>query len=343
MRNTRAARRLSTALGVAVLAGTLAACGGTVGGSATGADAARSIESLVSDAAKAAPTADRATTATSPTTATATTAPEQPPVTVTVDKTGWYAGFAITVEQATASESFKGADVELALRFTNIGRETARIPSAMSTEVDGSVATTSGDLPQDDIPSGATAEGTLFVAVPAQNDDEAVDLQGAIDSVVLVYGEKGDNRTVIPLAQGAKVDSVEPRSLAAGGALAQSSVTVELLGGDLAPSYLSGEAGKVTIDLLIKVTCAADCRASGYYSSVEYFTLTDAAGVTIAPDSQRTWYCCEAIYPGTVVQGDHSNLVFVVDAPATGAWTLTYEDPTVTAEGHPAASVSFTV
>jgi hypothetical protein len=26
-----------------------------------------------------------------------------------------------------------------------------------------------------------------------------------------------------------------------------------------------------------------------------------------------------------------------------GPWTLTYEDPTVTAEGHPAASVSFTV
>ncbi len=342
MPNISAARRLSTALGVAVLAGILAACGGTVGGSATGADMARSIESLVSDAAKAAPTADRATTATSPTTATATTAPEQPPLTVTVDKTGWYAGFAISVEQATASQSFTGAEVELALRFTNIGRETARIPYAMSAEVNGSVVTTSGDLPQDDIPSGATAEGTLFVAVPAPND-EAVDLQEAIDSVVLVYGEKGDNRTVIPLAQGTPVDSIEPRSLAAGGVLAQSSVTVELLGGDVAPAYLSGEDGKVTIDLLIKVTCAADCRASGYYSSVGYFTLTDAAGVTIAPDSQRTWYCCEAIYPGTVVQGDHSNLVFVVDAPATGAWTLTYEDPTVTAEGHPAASVSFTV
>jgi len=46
--------RMCTALGAAVLAMMLAACGGTVSGSATGADVARSIESLVSDAAKAA-------------------------------------------------------------------------------------------------------------------------------------------------------------------------------------------------------------------------------------------------------------------------------------------------
>jgi hypothetical protein len=338
-----AVRRLSTALGAAVLTGLLAACGATVSGSATGADVARSLESIVGDAAKAAPTGDRTTTAESSEPSTVASSTEQPPVTVAVDKTGWYAGFAITVEQATASESFNGAEVELALTFTNIGRETAQIPYAMSVEVDGSVGTTSGDLPQDDVPSGATAEGTLFVAVPAENDDEAVDLQRAIDSVVLVFGEKGDNRTLIPLAPDAPVDSVQPRSLTAGGTLSQSSVTVELLGGDLAPTYDSGEEGKMTTDLLIKVSSAAHCRASGYYSSVDYFTLTDAAGVTIAPDSQRTWYCCEAIYPGTVVQGDRSNLVFVVDEPGTGTWTLKYEDPAVTAEGFPAGSLSFTV
>jgi len=334
---------MCTALGAAVLAMTSAACGGTVSGSATGADVARSIESLVSDAAKAAPTADRsAATPTSAAPAPAT-ASEPPPLPVTVDKTGWYAGFAITVEQATARESFNGAEVELALRFTNIGRESAQIPYAMSVEVDGSVGTTPVDLPQDDIPSGATAEGTLYVAVPGDEDGAAVDRQRAIDSIVVVYGEQGDNRTLIPLAADQPVTTIEPKDLTVGGTLSQSQVGIELVDGRLVPSWASGDAGKLVIDLGIKVSCAADCRSSGYYSDRDYFTLTDPAGTKFPADAMRSGYCCEAIYPGTVVQGDGSTLVFVIEQPGTGTWTLNYEDPTVTAEGFPAGSLTFTV
>lgn len=348
MTPSRTPRRLLTALGTVLLAGALAACGTTVGGSATGA-----ATPAAGDAAKA-PMPDRgsgtaaesvATSAMS-TTQSPSGGAEQPPLTVPIGRTGWFDGFAITVGQATATESFDGAEVELALTFTNVGRETATIPYQMSVEVAGAVATTSGDLPQNEIPAGATGKGTLFVAVPgdeAGGDGGTVDLQQAIDKIVLVYGERGDNRTLIPLEKEQPVDSVEPRKLDASGTMAQSSVKVDLRGGDLAPGYASGEAGKVTIDLLIAVSCAADCRASGYYSSVDYFTLTDPAGVTIVPDQDRTWYCCEAIYPGTVVQGDHANLVFLVDAPATGTWTLKYEDPAVTAEGFPAGSLTFTV
>lgn len=353
MTPSRTARRLITAIGAAFLAGALTACGTTVGGSATGA-----ATPAAGDAAKA-PMPDRGSGTTAGATSAASTAAsiesttgsttggaEQPPVTAAVDRTGWFDGFAITVGQATATESFDGAQVELALAFTNIGRETATIPYQMSVEVAGAVATTSGDLPQNEIPAGATGKGTLFVAVPgdvAGGDGGTVDLQRAIDEIVLVYGEQGDNRTLIPLDPAQPVDSVEPRKLDVSGTMAQSSVTVELRGGDLAPGYASGEAGKVTIDLLIAVSCAADCRASGYYSSVDYFTLTDPAGVALVPDRDRTWYCCEAIYPGTVVQGDHTNLVFLVDAPAAGTWTLKYEDPAVTAEGFPAGMLAFTV
>jgi len=60
-------------------------------------------------------------------------------------------------------------------------------------------------------------------------------------------------------------------------------------------------------------------------------------------DAALARYGAEAIYPGTVVQGDGSTLVFVIEQPGTGTWTLNYEDPTVTAEGFPAGSLTFTV
>jgi hypothetical protein len=341
VRNLTAVRRLSTALGGAVLAAAVSACGGTVGGNATGADVARSIESFVSDAAKAAPTGGRTTT-TPPASAAATTAAEQPPLTVAVAKTGWHEGFAITVEDATATENLGGAAVEMSLRYQNIGRTAGYVPRG-SVQVAGAVGSTFDDIVSDEIPPGATGKGTITVGVDAQALDGTVDLQRAIDAVALVYGEQGDNRTLIPLAANQPVESVEPKDLTVGGSLSQSQVNIEVVDGRLLPSWESGEAGRLVIDLRIKVSCAADCRPSGYYADRDYFTLTDPAGTTLPTDAMRSGYCCEAIYPATIVQGTDLTLAFVVDEATAGTWTLTYEDPTVTAEGYPAGSLAFTV
>jgi hypothetical protein len=336
-------RRMLTALGAAVLAGTLSACGATLGGTATG--VARSTGSTI-DAAKAAPADGRTTVTAVPLqdpTAASGSRPGPAPLPVTVAKTGWYGGFAITVESATATSEFGHAEVEMNLSYLNIGRAAGYVPRG-SVEVDGAVSSTVDDISSDEIPAGATGRGTIVVGgVEAQTPDGSIDLQKAVDSIVLVYGEQGDNRTLIPLAAGQPVDSIEPKDLPVGGRLNQSQVIIEVVDGRLVPSWDSGEAGKRVVDLRIKVSCAADCRPSGYYADRDYFTLTDPAGTKLPADAARSGYCCEAIYPATIVQGNDLTVAFVVDEATAGTWTLTYEDPSVTAEGFPPGSLTFPV
>ena len=91
----------------------------------------------------------------------------------------------------------------------------------------------------------------------------------------------------------------------------------------------------------VKLTCATGCQASGYYVDRTYFTLTDSAGDKLAVDG-RSRFCCEALYPETVSDGESNVLTFVVDAPGTGDYTLTYEDPALTTAGSPPATIAFT-
>ena len=150
-----------------------------------------------------------------------------------------------------------------------------------------------------------------------------------------------DNQTIIPLAAAGAVDSVEPKTLTAAGALAQGQIMIEVVSGTLAPSYESGEKGDALLNLRIKLTCAAGCQAQGYNTGVEEFSVTGPDGTSVTADS-RSDYCCDALYPETVSDSERNILTFVVPSPGTGAYQLTYTNPYLTSTGTAPATLDFT-
>src|SRR5262245_55219698 len=79
---------------------------------------------------------DESTTTTAAKAATATSTGQ--PTVRTLGKTGWYKGFAITVDTATlAPPRFQSADLELAVTYENLTTETANVPRATNIVQDG--------------------------------------------------------------------------------------------------------------------------------------------------------------------------------------------------------------
>ncbi len=333
-------RRLITGcIAGAVLAGALAGCGeGSTAGTA-----AANIAAAVSSASAAAQTAEP------PAITNVTTAETDAPTSAStgtslavkrnLNRTGWYDGFAITVVDASATPGFgDDVDVEVSFLYENLGIEKGRAPQG-AIEADG--VTTDGEYDNPDgIPGQGKGKGSVVFTV-APPTDAALDLGDAMDAVTLVYGDASDNQTKIPLADDGKVDSVEPQKITTTGTMKQGDITIEVLGGSLAPSYESGEKGKALLNLRITLTCAPGCAASGYNTGFEQFSVTGPGGTSVTADD-RSEYCCDALYPETVSDSERNVLTFVVPAPATGRYTLTYSNPNLTSAGTAPATLPFT-
>ncbi len=326
----------------AALVGLLAGCSSGVQGSAQA--LAGSIEAAV-NSAEAMPTepaevsAQPVESSASAGTAARRSVAEAEPVTRSVDKTGWWGGFAVTVGEVTAAPGFGDAtDVEIAITYENLGTEPVYAP-VPTVEIDGSVVESFLDNTPE-VPGGGRTEATLGVAVPA-GDDAAAGPDGAIDAVTLVFGDAADNQTLIPLAAGSDVDSSEPTDLAVAGTLGQGEIVVDVVAGSLAPSYESGEKGTSLLTLRIKVSCAPGCSPYGYNVDRSQFSLTAPDGTSATPDD-RSWYCCDAIYPDTISDDEHNTLTFLVDSPGTGAYTLTFADPAQVSAGTAPGTFAFT-
>ena len=238
-----------------------------------------------------------------------------------VDKTGWWGGFAITVGEVTATQGFgDAADLAIELNYENLGTQPWYAPTPTA-EVDASVIESFLDNTPE-VPAGGKTNAELAVVVLG-DDDGQVDLEAAIDAVSLVFGDAADNQTFIPLAASAEVTSVEPKDLAVTGTLTQGEVLVDVVSGSLEPSYESGEKDKSLVNLRIKVSCGPDCSEYGYNVGRENFALTAPDGTSVTPDD-RSLYCCDAIYPGTVSDSEGNVLTFLVASPGTGDYTFTF-------------------
>ncbi|MEP6981900.1 MAG: hypothetical protein ABJA16_14130, partial [Nakamurella sp.] len=260
-----------------------------------------------------------------------------PPVTREIGKTGWYDGFAITVGKVTAEPGYgTDIDVTVAMTYQNLGVEN-NSPSSGSVELGGLVVDGFFDTPT--IPGGAKGAGTVtFSVVP----DAPLTPAEAIDQVTLVWGDTSDNQTQIPFADSADVKSQEPQSLALTGTLTQGQIIVDVVSGSFTPSYQSGEKGKALLNVRVKLTCAADCNASGWNTGREEFSVTGPDGNAVVAD-QRSEYCCDALYPGTVSDSERNVLTFVVPLPGTGDYTLTYDNKNLSSTGIAAPTFTFTV
>ncbi|MEP6560178.1 MAG: hypothetical protein ABJD68_03770, partial [Nakamurella sp.] len=151
----RIARTVTLAAAGLALITTLAACGGGVQGSAQA--AANSIQAAISANPPSASTVETADTTESTgssdtTDADVSTAAGAAPITRTIGKTGWYDGFAITVDDVTAEQSDgDGVDVTVNFSYQNLLTEADSPPHA-DVQIDGESQQAFFDAPS--IPAG---------------------------------------------------------------------------------------------------------------------------------------------------------------------------------------------
>ena len=163
-------------------------------------------------------------------------------VTRSVEKTGWYDGFAITVGKVTAEPGPTDyLAITVNLTTENLGKD-PNYPPEPDITVDGLNIDAMVDARE--IPGGGKAESTVNFGLSSDDPDVQLDPDTALDTVLLTYGTPEDNQTIIPLAADAEVTSDQPITLDAAGTLQQDQIIVEMKGGTLAPSYESGEKGR---------------------------------------------------------------------------------------------------
>lgn len=232
-----------------------------------------------------------------------------------VDKTGWYGGFKITVDDVTATPEGGGTTVDLALSYENLVGVKNTAPDTGYLEVDGGeVVEATFDNPN----IAGFGKGTGTATASLTSTDESADLEEILDSLVLVYGEPDSNTTRLPFAADADVESLKPRGIPVGQTFSDK-VRIELSKAFLWPSYQAGEQNKYELWTEVSLTCTEECARFGYGVTIANFTLTSPNGKSVKADSRSPWATSSISDTSPV---DHQWLVFVIDEPATGIYTF---------------------
>ncbi|MFE3444817.1 hypothetical protein ACFXNW_17445 [Nocardia sp. NPDC059180] len=228
-----------------------------------------------------------------------------------VDKTGWYGGFAITVDEVSAKEADSGAtEVEVKLGYENLIGATLAPPDKAYLEVDGGEVV---DLRFDSKKIAGYGKGKGTATGTLGTTDGSLD--DVLDDVVLVYGKTDGNLTKIPFAQKEKVESIEPKGISVGQTIGSNPVAVTLSKAFLWPSYEPGEKGKYELWVETDLALSADYKGYGYNVYPKNFTVTSPSGETDSADKRSSFYS-ELLTNGGSIEGEW--LVFLIDGPAKG-------------------------
>jgi hypothetical protein len=232
------------------------------------------------------------------------------PVGLDVDRSGWYAGFEVHVDQARLSPSGTaagGQKAQIDLTLTNDGEQSVSLSTEWALEASGlSVGYSAGDFPV--VPGGASADASVTFDV-----DDEYDLREA----TLVVGTAATTQVRIPLGDGDDAVLLEP---------ATSDTAVEVKAGDLTASietltvraddtatHRQADAGKAWLTISWSAT---DQSAGGYALSEATLRLVNGADQRLAP----------ATYP-SVFLGPGSTMpdlatVFPIDIDDAGPFEL---------------------
>lgn len=231
-----------------------------------------------------------------------------------VDKTGWYGGFKITVDEVTAQTDGGATTVDVMLSYENLVGETLTPPDKAYLEVnDGEVVDTSFTNPK--IAGFGKGKGTATATLVGTAEN--AELDEVLDTVVLVYGEADGNLTKIPFAENSEVESLEPRGIPVGQTVGDL-VTVELSKAYLWPSYQTGDKGSYELWVELTMACTPEC-GYGYNVYPANFSVTSPSGKSVSADSRSPW-TSELLDKQFPIDGKW--LIFVIDAPAQGDYTF---------------------
>ena len=276
------------------------------------------------------------------------------PVTVSrvVNKTGWYDGFAITVDKITATEQDSSNSPSTSTSSSGLSSDTTPIvgpsikfdldltyqdmvnathvpgqdkdgePDPDRTgylEVNGAVVKLEFDSPQ--VVPGAKAPGSATASIKVPKNMTSID--DALDTVTLVYGQTDANQTKIPFAKGSAVSSLEPRGIPVG-QIVGTSPSIELKNAYLWPSYQKGEKDRyeLWVEILAQCTPGSTFCQDGGFIATGSLSLTSPTGKTVVADTRSEWDD-ELLRIGDNVD---KWAVFVIDAPAKGNYTLRVRD-----------------
>ncbi|WP_194827868.1 hypothetical protein [Nocardia sp. XZ_19_231] len=253
----------------------------------------------------------------------------------TVGKTGWYDNFAITVDKATVvPDEYGGAEVTIDITYANTGLADRMLGLTPTLLVNGELE---GGATFDSPTVAAGGKGKGKAEVPVRSLDDAEHL---IDTMTIVYGTATDNQTIIALKKDAKVQSVEPRSFPTSAKLTQGETTVTVTGATLHPSYSTGERGKSDVALHITLTGGSGIPAGGANIYYQYFSVRTPDGRTVPADFKGP--INELLGARQTIDKPDNFVVFAVDSPGTGAYTLVYN--ALGAEGEASApTAAFTL
>ncbi len=260
--------------------------------------------------------------------------PAGAPVTRVIGKTGWFEGFEITVDRATvAPGQYVGATLVVDITYKNTAAENKALSTNAYLQLGGQVDTgASFDNPT--VPGKGSATGKITTALRADQNPEQV-----LDSAIVVYGQATDNQTKIPLAAAGKVDSVQPRALAVSGKLVADQTTIEITGGTLTPSYTKNERGKYELALHVRIVGGAGIPDGGANIFDDYFSVKSPDGQSMVADNRSP--INELLEKNQTIDNPKNNAVFLVAAPGTGNYVLTYDNRN--GDGTPAPTFAFTV
>ncbi|AYF77443.1 hypothetical protein D7D52_30580 [Nocardia yunnanensis] len=250
-----------------------------------------------------------------------------------IGKTGWYEGFEITVDKATVTpDESGGAKVRVDLTYKNTTTKDKTLDASPTLLINGAVDQ-GADSNTPTVPGKASATGDISTSVKKLDSAEHL-----LDTISVVFGTAADNQTTIPLKADAKADSVQPKTLNVSGTLVQDQTTVMVTGGTLTPSYTKGERNKMEVGLHIKLVGGSGIGDGGLNVFTEYFSLKGPDGQTVVADSRG--FIDELLERNQTIDKADLYAVFVVPAPATGNYVLSYD---ATKGASPAPTFAFTV
>lgn len=253
-------------------------------------------------------------------------APDGEPQTFPVDKTVWWGGFEITVEEATFTSFGSGWDVEVALGLENQypGNNTLGGEASLAM---GELATAEGlytDQPQ--LPGGGRNRDTLTFSVSADAASEGSS-EPAIDDAVLTFGAAGTNQAVVPLGAG-DVETFVLTPFQVDQTLATSGDSVEFTfkEGIVDASYWAGEEGTYHVWMKMDLEYLGDF-AGGHYTDPTMFSLEAPSGESVTGGPTGTGgvneFVAEALGRGRPVQ--NLWLSFKIPSPGSGRYTVKYD------------------
>ncbi|MEV4620549.1 hypothetical protein AB0J74_17805 [Asanoa sp. NPDC049573] len=241
---------------------------------------------------------------------------------IQIDKSYWYAGFKVTLGTARVVDASSGGGKAVTIEgvFQNLSTEYEREPTEEALLTVGDRTYADLDDPLLDLPE-----------VPAQRSQPGtyafeVDEHFVLPEAVLIVGKPADRQATIPFSGADGLVALEPRPVpVTGKVLASKSggvfMTVSAVEVRSDEPYLHGQAptGQEFLRLSFSATNNTDAGFAWVFDRDLHLKMPDGTSLGTADNCSRA-----QIYPPPHGKVDGGLACFLVPAPATGTYLLTW-------------------